>query len=94
MGCDSAAFARQLCAVAERVFFICNTGDDSWQLPGARKEVAMPYHFVEASYAQRLQELAASYAVRLLEPKADFLRSNVTLQGNTPLSKEFQGESR
>lgn len=34
------------------------------------------------------------HAVRLLSPKADFLRSNVTLFTNTALSKEFQGESR
>lgn len=74
IGSDSAVFARQLCAVTRGVFFTCDTGNDYWQLPIARKELAR--------------------AVRLLDPKADFLRSNVTLQGNPPLSKEFQGENR
>lgn len=74
IGCDSAAFARQLCAVAEGMVIKRDTRADYWQLPIARKELAR--------------------AVRLLEPKAEFLRSNVTLLANPSLSKEFQGENR
>jgi len=98
MGCDSAALARQLYAVAEGNFR--NILSSSWlYLNKDDRNIASVAVFFTCDTGNDYWQLPIATkklakAARLLSPKADFLRSNVTLRGNTPLSKEFQGESR
>lgn len=98
MGCDSAVLARQLYVVA--------LGNFRNILPRARVSQLSSWLYLNkddrniAGIAVVIScEAGSDYwqlprAARLLSPKADFLRSNVTLRGNTPLSLQFQGESR
>lgn len=123
MGCDSAAFARQICVVAEgnfrnilararvsqllswlclangdrnlaglAVVITCDVGDDYWQLLLKRKELAIAVILLDAK---------ADFLL-LISPKQTLVLGIVLASGesftkitlNTPLSKEFQGESR
>ncbi|MHC5827753.1 MAG: hypothetical protein ACYT04_70685, partial [Nostoc sp.] len=105
IGSDSVAFARQLCAVASGNFRNILSRARSSQLlsllcldNGEGNIASLAVFFTRDTGNDYWQLPIASKklarAVRLLSPKADFLRSNVTLQVNPSLSKEFQGESR
>ncbi len=102
---SSAAFAQQKVAVAEGNFRNIKARARIWQLESllcldnSDKNIAsLGVLFTRNTLdnywqlPQARKELA--HAVGLLSPKADFLRSNVTLQENPPLSKELQGENR
>lgn len=105
MGCDSVVFARQLFAVTSGNFRNILSRARVSQLEsrlclddGDRNIADKAVFFTSDTgddYWQLLLKIKKlARAVRLLFPKADFLRSNVTLLANTPLSKGFQGESR